>query len=113
MWPKSNAKVVAWRQDSEWTCGQSQNGQNDRHLRFGSRAKTNLFISNKCRSQNMANCPSEYVAQSLPAESLPEYDFRDAIHFFDRFFQYQTCGIDSDIWVDMWPKVFGQFGHVA
>ena len=43
MWPKSNAKVVAWRQDSEWTCGQSQNGQNDQNLRFGSRAKINLF----------------------------------------------------------------------
>ena len=34
MLPKSNAKVVAWRQDSEWTCGQSQNGQNDQILRF-------------------------------------------------------------------------------
>ena len=38
-------------------------------------------------------------------------DFSDAIHFFDMFFQYQICGIDSDIWVDMWPKFFGQFGQ--
>ena len=43
MLPKSNAKVVAWRQDSEWTCCQSQNAQNDQNLRFGSRAKINLF----------------------------------------------------------------------
>ena len=42
MWPESNAKVVAWRQDSEWTCGQSQNGQNDQDLKCGSRAKINL-----------------------------------------------------------------------
>ena len=42
---KVKCLVVAWRQDSEWTCGQSQNGQNDRNLRFGSRAKINLFLS--------------------------------------------------------------------
>ena len=44
MWPKSNAKVLAWRKDSEWTCSHSQNGQNDRNLTdLGPEQKKNIL----------------------------------------------------------------------
>ena len=26
---------------------------------------------------------------------------------------HQSSGIDPNIWVGMWPKLFGQFGHLA
>ena len=42
--------------------------------------------------------------QKVYAEFTRVYDLSYAIHFFDRFFQYQSCGIDPNIWVDMWPK---------
>ena len=131
MWPKSNAKVVAWRQDSEWTCGQSQNGQNDRNLRFGFRAKIIFYIiiyilntgvlEHVCEDLSWIKCRSNCTLQTVHSNTLQKvyaeftevYDLSDAIHFFDRFFQYQSCGIDPDIWVDMWPKFSGQFGHVA
>ena len=44
---------------------------------------------------------------------LAYFDLGAVIHFIDMFFQYQSCGIDHDIWVDMCPKFFGQFGCVA
>ena len=76
------------------------------------------FLKLKCRSQNIANCPLEYVAQSL--RKVYRSMLRTAIlwfgrsdRFFDSCFQYQSCGIDPDICVVMWPKFFGQFGHVA
>ena len=53
------------------------------------------------------------LRESIQSNLLAYFDLADVIHFFDRFFQYQFFGIDPDIWVDMWPKLFGQFGHVA
>ena len=69
---------------------------------------------------NIENCPFEYVAKSLRMVYLKVdayYDLSFVVHFFDMRFQYQSCGIDPDIWVetcgpsfpgslDMWHENF-------
>ena len=67
----------------------------------------------KCRSLNICKLSIWIRCEKFLAEFIRGFDLAAVIHFFDMFFQYQSCGIDPDIWVDMWPKFFVQLWHVA